>query len=71
MKNRQQKPSAPSQTGLHPRADFTSSAPQEPPDSLPEMADPGGTTGSTPAVIEGEDAAKNRDDSATGTRPRR
>ena len=71
MQNQRHKPSAASQTGLHPRADLLSSTPQEPPETLPEMADPGGTTGVIPTVAEGEDAAKNRDNSANGTYPRR
>ena len=55
-----------SRTGRVPRLDL-GTLPVEPPQplSIPEFSDPGSATGIIKVVGEGEDLAKQRDDSAT------
>lgn len=70
MKTRWQKRQTASESGVFPKPDLSVFAPQEAaesPDS-PEMPDPGSITGVLPVVSEGEDAAKDQDDSAAGKR---
>jgi hypothetical protein len=54
-------------TGVQPRVDVEPNTHNEPPQptSLPEFDDPGAITGIIPIATEGEDEAKNSDDSAT------
>ncbi len=70
MKNRLQQPRTVTESGQFPKPDLSMYAPkeaQEPP--KPEAADPASITGVLPVVkqSEGEDVAKQRDDSAAGT----
>jgi len=68
MQNKSNVPHARTKTGNHPKAELTSFSAQEPPDTLPEAPDPGGTTGIMRIVTEGTDATKDRDDSAPESR---
>lgn len=59
-----------SETGVMPRVDLEPEAPHEPPPppTLPEFDDDGSSiTGRMPAPSEGEDKAKQSDDSATAS----
>lgn len=54
-------------TGIIPRVDLEPETPREPPvpPSLPELDDSGGITGIMPIKAEGEDAAKQDDDTTS------
>jgi hypothetical protein len=56
-----------SQTGIMPRVDIESEGEHEPPEpaTLPDFDDVGSITGKIRIPTEGEDEAKNADDSAT------
>lgn len=55
------------ETGLIPRVDAEPETPREPPvpPTLPELDDSGGITGIMPIRAEGEDAAKQDDDTTS------
>ncbi len=73
MTKRTETPRSLSESGYFPKPDLTLYTPKESPEptTQPEAVD----SDSTPEIIagarEGEDRAKNRDDSASGTRPAR
>jgi hypothetical protein len=68
MKTRWQKPRAATESGVFPKPDFSTRTPQESPEpsDAVEPVDPGSVTGVLPIIAEGEDSAKDRDDSAAG-----
>ena len=72
MKNRVQPPRTVTESGQFPKPDLSMLVSQESPDpSTPAPTDPASITGVIPIVTEGEDAAKHKDDSASGKRPNR
>ena len=73
MKSKVQSPRSATASGQFPKPDLTMFAPHEPPEPRPNLdaPDPGSASSTSLIVTEGEDTAKQKDDSATGTRPRR
>ncbi len=68
MKNRLDKPRTSTESGQFPKPDLSMFAPKESPEppAPPEGTDPASITGVLPVIPEGEDSAKDRDDSAAG-----
>lgn len=70
MKTRWQEHRSATESGVFPKPDFSLFDSKESPEpSVPaESSDPGSITGVLPIIPEGEDTAKDRDDSAAGKR---
>jgi hypothetical protein len=70
MKTNWRKLRSATESGVFPKPDFSTVAPQEAPEppAPAETDDPGSVTGVLPIIPEGEDAAKDQDDSAAGKR---
>ncbi|MEP7290784.1 MAG: hypothetical protein ABI835_03325 [Chloroflexota bacterium] len=74
MNNHTQKPRTSTESGQFPRPDLSKSEPQEAPEKKPPVLDDPSITGVLPIIRinpEGEDTAKQRDDSASGKKPSR
>jgi hypothetical protein len=73
MNKSTQAPRSSSESGYFPKPDLTLFTPQESPEptAQPEAVDSDSAAEITTGGREGEDRAKNRDDSASGTRPAR
>ena len=68
MNNKTQIPRSATESGRFPKPDLTQFNPQEPPEprEKPEPKDPASATGVMRIITEGEDSAKQKDDSASG-----
>ena len=70
MNNGVRKPRLTTESGVFPKPDLSMFDPQESKEAKPTLKadDPGSTSTNLPVIHEGEDNAKNRDDSARGTK---
>ena len=72
MNNRVEKSRSSTKSGVFPKPDLSMFAPQESREvksvPAPKVDDPGSTSTNLPSVNEGKDSAKDRDDSAVGSK---
>jgi hypothetical protein len=72
MNNQVEKPRNTTESGVFPKPDLSMFAPQESKEAKPVPApkndDPGSTSTNLPIITEGQDLAKDRDDSARGSK---
>ncbi len=70
MNNGVRKSRSTTESGVFPRPDLSMFAPQESKEAKPnpKADDPGSTSTNLPAIHEGQDSAKDQDDSALGSK---